>query len=135
MTGVLVDTSVWVSYFRQEGDGGLESAVREILLEGRVRTCWPVQAEVLVGARDSASFDRLQTLFDSLIQIPVAAPLWRSAAQLGFTLRRQGLTVPLPDLLIAQSAMDARCELWHADSHYEAIRRHVDLRTRSFLSL
>jgi predicted nucleic acid-binding protein len=52
---------------------------------------------------------------------------------LGFDLRRKGLTVPLPDLLIAQAALTGAVELWHLDDHYEAIREHSALRTRSFL--
>ena len=98
-----------------------------------MRTCWPVRTELLVGARDAAGFERLRVLMGSLAELPCGAELWSKAAQLGFDLRRKGLTVPLPDLLIAQAAIDGEVELWHLDDHYEAIRAQSKLRTRSFL--
>ncbi len=52
---------------------------------------------------------------------------------MGYTLRRQGMTVPLPDLLIAQAAIDGDLVLWHVDVHFEQMRRHGFLQTLSFL--
>jgi predicted nucleic acid-binding protein len=133
VTSVLIDTSVWISYFRPCGSGDLVLAIRDVILEGRGCTCWPVQAELLVGARELSSFERLRALLASLVQLPVDEELWERTARLGFDLRRKGLTIPLPDLLIAETAIAAQCELWHADQHYEAIREHRELLTRSFL--
>jgi len=43
------------------------------------------------------------------------------------------MTVPLPDLLIAQAAIDGDLVLWHVDVHFEQMRRHGFLQTLSFL--
>lgn len=133
MTDALADTSVWISYLRPGGSGSVRETLREALLEGRVLTCWPVRAELLVGAKDLDAWERLRVLLGSLTQLPCGEGLWERAARLGFDLRRKGLTVPLPDLLVAQAAVDADVELWHLDAHYEVIREHSQLRTRSFL--
>ena len=133
MKRVLIDTSVWVSYFRKTGGEEVKAAVQEALLENRVATCWTVQAELLVGARGWGEFERLNALFSSLLHIPMGESLWEESSRLGFELRRKGLTVPLPDLLIAQASMVGESELWHADTHYEAMAPYVDLASRSFL--
>ena len=39
-------------------------------------------------------------------------------------MRRQGLTIPLPDLLIAQAAMEGNFVLWHIDEHFERMSRY-----------
>ncbi|MDF1553503.1 MAG: PIN domain nuclease [Deferrisomatales bacterium] len=133
MKRVLVDTSVWVSFFRKSGGSAVQTIVQDALLEGRVVTCWVVQAELLVGTRTVGGFERLNALFSNLVHIPMGESLWDAVARLGFELRRKGLTVPLPDLLIAQSALAGGCELWHADRHYEAMSSQVTLANRSFL--
>lgn len=132
MTDVLADTSAWISYFRAGGSAELQVALRDALLEGRVQTCWPIRAELLIGARNAADLERLRVLLGSLAELTCGDDLWNGAARLGFDLKRKGLTVPLPDLLIAQAAIDGDVELWHLDDHFEAIREHSTLRTRSF---
>ncbi len=133
MTGVLADTSVWIAYLRPTGFEAVKKTLRSALVEGRVHTCWPIRAELLVGARDPSGYARLQDLIGSLAHVPVGGDLWDRAARLGFALRRQALTVPLPDLLIAQAAIDGELELWHLDTHYPAIAAASPLRARSFL--
>jgi predicted nucleic acid-binding protein len=44
-----------------------------------------------------------------------------------------GLPVPLPDLLIAQVAIAEKLELWHADEHFEEIKRAVPFETKAFM--
>jgi len=132
---ILIDTSVWISFFRQGEGEALKEAVRDSLLEGGVHTCWPVRAELLVGARTPKAFQSLRGLLQSLQDIPVGEPLWSAAAELGFQLRRSGVTVPLADLLIAQSALTAGCELWHSDRHYETVAAQTPLVTKSFLPM
>lgn len=129
----LIDTSVWIAFFRQGGEDAVQEAVRDALLEGAVHTCWPIRTELLVGARTAKAFESLDGLLESLPEIPLGEPVWRGAAELGFRLRRSGMTVPLPDLLIAQCALTAGCELWHADRHYDAVAAQTRLATRSFL--
>lgn len=133
MKRTLIDTSVWISFFRQGRDEALKEAVRDVLLEGGVHICWPVRAELLIGARTPKAFESLGGLLESMQEIPLGEPVWRGASELGFRLRRSGITVPLPDLLIAQCAVAAGCELWHADRHYETVAAQTRLATRSFL--
>jgi len=77
-------------------------------LAERVFTCWVVKVELLVGARDEEDFEQLSRDLEALEEIPIAKEVWLGAARLGYTLRRNGITVPLPDLLIAQLAISEK---------------------------
>ncbi len=131
---VLVDSSVWIHYFRSSGERRAKEALKDALTRGQVATCWVVKAELLVGTRDEASFRKLDDLLGALTDVPIDALVWHKAAQLGAKLRRSGVTLPLPDLLIAQAAMRAEIELWHGDSHFEEIAKIAPLRTKNFAS-
>jgi len=129
---ILVDSSVWIHYFRRSGRRQVKEALTEALAKGQVTMCWVVKAELLVGTADDARFRKLNSLLDALPDAPINSGVWQDAARLGADLRRGGVTVPLPDLVIAQAAMRAGIELWHADNHFEEIRKLAPLRTRDF---
>ena len=131
--GVLLDISLWIRYFRPRGDEEVKAQVKRALLAERVFTCWVVKAELLVGARDEEAFERLSRDLEALEEIPITKEVWLGAARLGYTLRRNGITVPLPDLLIAQVAIAEKLELWHADEHFEEIKRVVPFETKAFM--
>lgn len=131
--GILLDTSVWVRYLRPQGYEELKAEVEKALAVGSAFTCWVVKAELLVGAKDERAFEQLLSGLQALEEVALGPELWEAAARLGHLLRRQGFMIPLPDLLIAQAAISAALELWHADEHFERIREASSLRARSFL--
>ncbi|HDL86366.1 MAG TPA: PIN domain nuclease [Candidatus Acetothermia bacterium] len=129
---VLVDSSVWIHYFRRGGGRRAKEALKEALTGGRVTTCWVVKAELLMGTRNEAGFRKLDDLLSALPDVPIDGSVWHKAARIGAKLRRRGVTMPLPDLLIAQAAMQAEIELWHTDSHFEEIGKITPLHTKNF---
>jgi len=86
-----------------------------------------------VGTRDDAGFRKLDKLLDALPEVPIDDVVWREAARLGSDLRHHGITLPLPDLLIADAAIQAEIELWHANDHFEEITKLVPLRAKNLL--
>jgi predicted nucleic acid-binding protein len=131
--GILLDTSTWICYLRPHGWDDLKLAVQQALTVEQVYTCWVVMAELLIGARDERGFTQLFETLRALPEIPVTDRVWEAAARLGYTLRRRGVTIPLPDLLIAQAAITGDLMLWHVDDHFEHLRRHSPLQTQSFV--
>jgi len=84
----------------------------------------------LVGARDEEAFEQLCR---DLEEIPITKEVWLGAASLDIPCGANGITVPLPDLLIAQVAIAEKLELWHADEHFEEIKRVVPFETKVFM--
>ncbi len=131
--GVLLDTSAWIAFFSPKGHKELKSEVQDALDAERVHACSVVVCELLVGARDRSAFAKLSELLNALPDVPIDRDVWKRAASLGFSLRKQGQSVPLPDLLIAEACRLHSLELWHLDAHYEAIGDEAAFQTRSLL--
>jgi len=131
--GVLLDTSAWIAFFSPTGHSLLKSEVRGALQEERVHTCPVVTCELLIGVRDRKAFAKLADLLAALPAAPIDRETWGRAADLGFSLRRKGHSIPLPDLLIVEACRDASLTLWHLDLHLEIAARHTRIQARSFL--
>lgn len=122
---VLVDTSVWIEFFKPEGSQRVKRAVAAALEEGIVVTTSPILVELLVGlnparAPDARAIERLRSL--------EAAELgWDTcdkAGTLGRALARRGRRVPTVDLLIAGAAAAGAHEVWHVgDQHFVFLER------------
>jgi len=77
----------------------------------------------------------LRIKLESLEMLPITSNVWEKAYELGFTLRRKGVTIPTTDLIIAGLAIEHKSLLLHQDEHYEKISSHFsDLRTITFKS-
>ncbi len=126
---VLLDSSIWIRYFRRAGSPDLLSEVQEAITGRRVAICSVVTTELLRGCRDDEAFDSLREMLLGLVQVPVDAGIWEQAARLGYDLRRHGLPLSLPDLVIAQCAISSGRTLWHADRVFERVKQHTPLQT------
>jgi predicted nucleic acid-binding protein len=113
----LIDTSVWIhALVRRTPITRTHQRVAE-LIEAKLATTTPiVRLELLRGARDRAAYVRIQQTLAPLAQLPLDDATIGDAAELGFSLRREGVVVPTTDLLIAASAIRAGAILVHLDA-------------------
>ncbi len=129
----LVDTSVWIEALRPGGRPEVASWLREALLRGTVVIAPPVKTEILLGARDERQFTELTEMLKALPLLESENTVWERAAFLGFRLRRQGLIVPLVDLLIASWAFHYSCTLVHRNRHFALLAKETpELKLLSF---
>ena len=114
---VLVDTSVWVHFFRT--GGSVPARVLETLLSfGPAATCAPIRAEVVSGARTKREFDQLRDLFDSLVTLEPPPEMWRHVEEHRFALARRGHQVSIVDLMIALTAYAHHAAVWTLDDDF-----------------
>lgn len=124
---VLVDSSVWVSYFL--GQFPARSEILEDLLEKHGVAINPIiRVELLTGALNDDQYVELEESLQGLHALPLSPAVWRQAERLRYQLRRAGHLIPLTDVLIACSAILYNCELFHLDRHFEIISRSAPLR-------
>lgn len=129
----LIDTSVWVDVLPPgQATSGLRERVDTLLASDRVAITGMVRLELLGGARSEADYRRLSEMLSALHRLPVTDEHWDQAAQLGFHLRRQGLSMPFTDLLIAAVALVAGATILHRDRHFDLMARHVPLHVESY---
>lgn len=130
----LVDTSVWIETLRPGGRQEITDWLREVLLKEAVTLAPPIRTEILLGARDEKQYAELAETLDVLPLLQgEEQKVWEQAASLGFRLRRQGLVIPLLDLLIVSWAAHYSCILAHRDRHFDLIARETpELKFLSF---
>ena len=132
----LIDTSVWIEVFlprRSAVSPALIERVEELMADNRAALTGVVRFELLGGARGEAEFARLEAALEGLPGIPMDEESWSEAARLSFFLRRVGLTIPPPDLMIASVALQADAPVLHRDRHFDAIAAHTSLRVESYV--
>jgi predicted nucleic acid-binding protein len=129
---ILVDSSVWIEFYRPHGNAVVRGAVVEALANATLFTLPIIVTEVVQGAPDAEVLEDLAMDFSSLEWVPVDAETAVSAARLGFALRRVGRPVPSTHLLIAAAAIQIDAELWHLDRHFETIAGMAPLSQRRF---
>jgi predicted nucleic acid-binding protein len=129
---ILVDSSVWIDFYRPGCPEALRGAVLGALSRDRVWTLPLIAAEVVQGAPDEEHLDALAGDFAALHPLGCGVDVGTSAARIGYALRRAGRRVPATDLLIAAAAVAGECELWHRDHHFETIATVTPLKQRTF---
>jgi predicted nucleic acid-binding protein len=116
---VLVDTSVWVALLRNPEQA---PRLRECLMRGEVLLAPVILQEILAGARDSQSLEKLYARF---IALPMLVPNTSTHADAGSLYARcrwQGITPRSPhDCLIAVTALRAEVPLLHDDRDFERL--------------
>lgn len=122
---ILIDTSVWIEFFRKKGSPLAKSRVASLLNDDAAAYTCPVLMELIAGAREPAEVElTLETL--GLCQRIIFQPeFWERAASLEKTLRRRGITVPRDDVLVATTAIESRLVLLCRDAHFDLIARHA----------
>ncbi len=116
---VLVDTSVWVNFFRAQA--AAVEIVGQLAESHTAVICGTVLQETLQGARTEKELDFLHAQM-SLWHFEAELPEdFRQAAALYARLRWQGVTVPPADCLIAAVALRCHTPLCAVDAHYARI--------------
>ena len=133
MTRYLIETSVWVSILRTKPVQPLARRVQELLQSELVATTGMIRLELMGGAKTRSEFDKLAFVTEGLEQFRDDDGTWLRASHLAFALRRQGVTVPNPDVLIAAGAIENNATLVHADAPFETMAQHSQLRTESYV--
>ncbi len=124
---VLVDTSAWIEFFRRDGNVETKLALRGLLDKYEATLCGPVEMEFLGGALPQEK-KRLHSWFNVLPYVRNNQKIWRQAADTFSQLRKNGLTVPWNDTLIATITLGQGCRVFAIDKHFTAMAPHLGLR-------
>lgn len=117
---ILVDTSAWISFFRNTG--GVAELVDVALSQNQVAWCGPVATELRRGFASARERRKILDLLEACHWLEQPTALWQEAGDLGYALRRGGLTVRTFDLLIATYALSHGTELLTTDADFSLMR-------------
>ena len=129
---VLVDTSIWIHFFRNDNTLLVDEFTR--LLDGdEVIICPTIIQEILQGIQTDQQFHHVKDLLLSLTTLnadPIEAAT--GAATLYRNLRRQGKTIRKSnDCLIAWYGIQYQIPIFASDRDFEMIAKSSDLKIHS----
>ena len=133
MDTILVDTSVWVNFFKD-----VETAANRFLNHNFtniiIATCPTIVQEILQGVVTDTDEQIVKLYFDNLTKLtedPYEIAI--EAADLYRTLRKRGITVRKPnDCLIAMYAIKNGITLLNDDRDFQLIAKHSSLKVVAF---
>jgi predicted nucleic acid-binding protein len=114
---ILVDTSIVIDYTR-----GKNPKLQALVQTKPVATCGIVRAEILCGARNATDRSKLLVELALFHHLPTPESLWDAIGDNLAQLRRDGLTVPVPDAIIATLGIENDIEVWARDPHFPAMQ-------------
>ena len=129
----LADTSIWLLVLRKQFIPEVKDRINNLLKEDLIITTGIVILELLSGTKTETEFQRLKMRLDVLDTIESDKSLWQYACELGFKLRRKGVTVPHTDILIGACALKTESTIIHADAHFDMMAKLTKLKVESFV--
>jgi predicted nucleic acid-binding protein len=123
---VLIDTSVWIAYFR---NASAEVGERVEAMMSEAEICVPkiVLAELLQGSKSEREIGTIESFFGAFTIVDQGESSWVSAGRLAYQLKRKGKTVNLADCYIAIIAQEQGCRVFTLDEHFKEIQKVIDI--------
>ena len=119
----LIDTSVWISIFRDR-TGSARASLQTLIGDEMIYLSRFTQMELLQGSQDDREWMLLHTHLQDQDYLEHTDEFWVDAARIYFDLRRKGLTVRSTiDCCIAQLAIAYQLTLVHNDRDFETIQK------------
>ena len=113
---VLVDSSFYIQELREGRDPvralALAAATRDLVI------CGVVRCEVARGIRRPEILERFRKVWRVMINVPTDNRLWDLTEQTAWELDRQGVVLPLTDLVIASCAKRVGAVVLTLDKHF-----------------
>ncbi|NND34665.1 MAG: PIN domain-containing protein [Saprospiraceae bacterium] len=110
---ILVDTSVWIHYFKDNADSVLDTLITENL----VITNELILSELIPFAEHARQSEMIEGL--RAIELLPLDIYWEGIRRLQLLNLQHGINnVGIPDLIIAQQAVDQKIQLWSLDKHF-----------------
>lgn len=116
---ILADTTAWIEFFR--GKSKVADRFEMLLIENAVCTCGVVMFEVLQGIKSEGEKNKILSILAPLPYFEMMKKLWQSAAELSLSLKKNGVNLPLSDILIAAIAVENDLSIYTLDNHFTLI--------------
>ena len=125
---VLVDTSVWIDFFKSKDTAQVEKLKLAISTNQDIAICGVILTEVLQGIRNNKEHDLVEEIFESLMYLEMDRDIYLEASNIYRTLRKEGITIRKPiDCMIAAVALNNDIPLIHNDKDFYPIEKKFGL--------
>lgn len=127
--GVLIDTSIWIQFFRGVDEKQVQ-LVQKLILSNEVCICPPILQEILQGVGDAKTFEMLTDQLISLHFLNADPKIMAiPAAKIYVNFMKRGVTIRKSmDCLIAAYALAYDVPFYHSDRDFDQITKYFPLK-------
>lgn len=115
---VLIDSNVYIDLLRAKKDVVASLYEWAEPRDRNLAICGMIRVEVLRGMKSLKAFQSISLMMDVMINVPSDNRLWSEATDLAWTMDREGIVIPGPDLVIAASALRLGASVMTSDAHF-----------------
>lgn len=126
MNKYLVDTSVWIEFFRGKKNI-IKKRLEKLLDENQAVVSGIILAELLTGISNEKDQRFLEECFLGLPYLETTREMFTAAGKMGAALRKKGITLPISDLLIAALARTHALTVLTLDNHFQTLARPLNV--------
>ena len=123
---VLIDTSVWIDYFRNKTPH-LSEKVDKILAMDEVFVPKIVIAELIQGAKSEKEISVIEDFFNAFHIIDQEDGTWLNAGRLAYNLKKKGKPLNLTDCYISVISQENKCKIFTLDKHFKDIQKTINI--------
>ena len=130
---ILVDTSVWIDYFRAKNAPHVTALEALIQQEADIAICGIILTEILQGISNNKEHQITKRYLQPLIMFEFTQNTWLQAAEIYRKIRKRGFTIrKTNDCIIAATALEYDSCLLHNDKDFTVIQQYYPLQTNCF---
>ena len=120
---VLVDTSVWIEYFR----GGDRAEKLDFLIEENLVLTNDIILAELIPFLKLKKQNRVIKLLKRIKKLELKID-WNEIIEIQYKCLKSGINgIGIPDLIIAQNVLQNRCKLFTLDKHFQLIQKIINI--------
>ena len=117
--GILVDTCVWIEFFKTESETG--NKLESLIIENSVWVCGIVLFELLQGIQSEAEKVKILSALSDMPYAEMSKFLWQRAGELSASLKKRGIHIPLSDICMSAIALEYNLTVFTIDKHFKQI--------------
>ena len=117
---LLADTNVFIDYWRAPDEK--KTVYAQIFMANTVIVCGVVRAELLHGSRSDKNRQEIHRSLSKFGFLNLDVDDWEALGDQLYAYRVHGLTVPIPDAIIACTAMQFNIPVWTNDKHFDRMK-------------
>ena len=126
-SNVLPDTCIWIEYFRKQ-DSIYGNYLEVLIAEDKVYTCGIIISELLSGANSDRESKLIEYTMEALNIVDISLSTYVNAGKCRKKLLTKGKTIPLTDIILAETCITNDIPLLTFDKHFAEIQKVSSLK-------
>ncbi len=114
---ILVDTNIIINFWKNPSQ-----IAQELFKNEEIALCGITKTELIHGAKSEKEIKIIIEALEDFEIIDIGDKDWVKTGRLLYQLKREGISVPFQDAVIAHIAIDNKMDLWTNDKHFNLIQ-------------